>query len=225
MHRSIPARRELLLAYPWPGNVRELSHVIERAVLWSRGRRSTRSTCRSRRPSGADRPQAAEPRRRGIPAPAAVPGASPRRFRRRGWIWSGGSAPIEQALRDCGEPDRAAQRLGSAEYAAVLKKFGIQLAFDCRRVHPTGTPPPPRVRATSTAIGALRFTGRLCGARRGSSRFGHRPCVRACGHAPKFGWVGTPNVHSSSGPALAIGLRILVDRLRSPHIPNHTSCP
>src|SRR5436309_1614727 len=31
------AARELLLAYPWPGNVRELSHVIERAVLWSRG--------------------------------------------------------------------------------------------------------------------------------------------------------------------------------------------
>src|SRR3989442_13898308 len=24
-------------SYPWPGNVRELSHVIERAVLWSRG--------------------------------------------------------------------------------------------------------------------------------------------------------------------------------------------
>src|SRR2546428_7762247 len=33
---SAPAR-ELLVAYPWPGNVRELSHVIERAVLWSRG--------------------------------------------------------------------------------------------------------------------------------------------------------------------------------------------
>src|SRR5205823_14325194 len=33
---SAPAR-ELLLSYPWPGNVRELSHVIERAVLWSRG--------------------------------------------------------------------------------------------------------------------------------------------------------------------------------------------
>ena len=29
--------RDALLAYPWPGNVRELSHVIERAVLWSRG--------------------------------------------------------------------------------------------------------------------------------------------------------------------------------------------
>src|SRR5205807_2719301 len=33
---SAPAR-DLLLSYPWPGNVRELSHVIERAVLWSRG--------------------------------------------------------------------------------------------------------------------------------------------------------------------------------------------
>jgi DNA-binding NtrC family response regulator len=29
--------RQLMLAYPWPGNVRELSHVIERAVLWSKG--------------------------------------------------------------------------------------------------------------------------------------------------------------------------------------------
>ncbi len=28
--------RQALMAYPWPGNVRELSHVIERAVLWSR---------------------------------------------------------------------------------------------------------------------------------------------------------------------------------------------
>ena len=32
-----PRARDLMLAYPWPGNVRELSHVIERAVLWSRG--------------------------------------------------------------------------------------------------------------------------------------------------------------------------------------------
>jgi transcriptional regulator with PAS, ATPase and Fis domain len=37
-----PARRltagaeQQLQQYPWPGNVRELSHVIERAVLWSR---------------------------------------------------------------------------------------------------------------------------------------------------------------------------------------------
>src|SRR5207247_9269677 len=33
---SGPAR-DLMRSYPWPGNVRELSHVIERAVLWSRG--------------------------------------------------------------------------------------------------------------------------------------------------------------------------------------------
>src|SRR5438128_96881 len=32
-----PPARELMRTYPWPGNVRELSHVIERAVLWSRG--------------------------------------------------------------------------------------------------------------------------------------------------------------------------------------------
>jgi len=35
-HLSPEAQGELL-RYPWPGNVRELSHVIERAVLWSRG--------------------------------------------------------------------------------------------------------------------------------------------------------------------------------------------
>src|SRR5205814_626217 len=34
---DLPVQRKLLLSYPWPGNVRELSHVIERAVLWSRG--------------------------------------------------------------------------------------------------------------------------------------------------------------------------------------------
>src|SRR6188472_2833128 len=36
-HGFDPRARERLLAYPWPGNVRELSHVMERAVLWSRG--------------------------------------------------------------------------------------------------------------------------------------------------------------------------------------------
>lgn len=32
-----PEAERALLAYPWPGNVRELSHVMERAVLLSRG--------------------------------------------------------------------------------------------------------------------------------------------------------------------------------------------
>src|SRR5207244_9178542 len=32
-----PQAQQLLLSYPWPGTVRGLSHVIERAVLWSRG--------------------------------------------------------------------------------------------------------------------------------------------------------------------------------------------
>ena len=36
VRRLDPRAREVLLGYPWPGNVRELSHVIERAVLWSR---------------------------------------------------------------------------------------------------------------------------------------------------------------------------------------------
>ena len=61
VERIDPRARDLLLAYPWPGNVRELSHVIERAVLWSRDRCSTSST-RARgagpdagRADGADR--------------------------------------------------------------------------------------------------------------------------------------------------------------------------
>ncbi len=33
--------QQQMLSYPWPGNVRELSHVIERAVLWSRGQELT----------------------------------------------------------------------------------------------------------------------------------------------------------------------------------------
>jgi len=33
------AARDALMSHPWPGNVRELDHVVERAVLVSRGRR------------------------------------------------------------------------------------------------------------------------------------------------------------------------------------------
>src|SRR3954469_24102716 len=36
VRRIDPRAQDVLLSYPWPGNVRELSHVIERAVLWSR---------------------------------------------------------------------------------------------------------------------------------------------------------------------------------------------
>ena len=36
VRRLDTAAKDTLLSYPWPGNVRELSHVIERAVLWSR---------------------------------------------------------------------------------------------------------------------------------------------------------------------------------------------
>ena len=64
-----PGARELLLAYPWPGNVRELSHVIERAVLWSRGPTLDVGAPVPRRRPSAPRPRPAE--RPAEPAPAA----------------------------------------------------------------------------------------------------------------------------------------------------------
>ena len=90
--------RDQLLAYPWPGNVRELSHVIERAVLWSRGPAlhaehlslSTPRTGRSARPAGHG-------------------GARGRRCRQRTWTWTQWERSlIEQAIRESrGEPDAA----------------------------------------------------------------------------------------------------------------------
>jgi two-component system response regulator HydG len=70
---SAPAR-ELLLAYPWPGNVRELSHVIERAVLWSRGPTLEAEHLSLTRPDSA-RPPEPEPRDAPPPARRRRPGA------------------------------------------------------------------------------------------------------------------------------------------------------
>ena len=77
IERVDPRSHELLLRYPWPGNVRELSHVIERAVLWSRG------------PDLDIEHLALE-----MPADARRWGGEPTHGRRdrvrRGWIWSSG---------------------------------------------------------------------------------------------------------------------------------------
>jgi two-component system response regulator AtoC len=129
-----PRARELLLEYPWPGNVRELSHVIERAVLWSRG-----PTLDAEHLSLMTPLPPAETGDRPAPAPApsepasattapttgesptmAPPGMDLERWER---------AMIEQALRDSdGNQTRAAQRLGISRDTLRyrLKKSGIQ---------------------------------------------------------------------------------------------------
>jgi DNA-binding NtrC family response regulator len=125
-----PAARALLLSYPWPGNVRELSHVIERAVLWSRG-----ATLEP------DHLALTEPAPPGLPAGIAVAGAN-----KSPPDPNGGSASttagapvadglpqwekavIEQALREAGgNQTKAAQRLGITRDTLRyrLKKFGI----------------------------------------------------------------------------------------------------
>ncbi|HYC33448.1 MAG TPA: sigma 54-interacting transcriptional regulator, partial [Gemmatimonadales bacterium] len=121
--RIEPRALELLLAYPWPGNVRELSHVIERAVLWSRGPVLDMEHLALSTPSGPAEPAP--------PAPALATGASggpalpPPGVDLEQWERS----IIEQALREAeGNQTRAAQRLGISRDTLRyrLKKFGIQ---------------------------------------------------------------------------------------------------
>ncbi len=117
IERIDPRSHELLLRYPWPGNVRELSHVIERAVLWSRG-------------PDLDIEHLA------LEVPAAPPAGAEEQSAE-----AGGSRPagmdleqwerslIEQALRESdGNQTRAAQRLGISRDTLRyrLKKYGMQ---------------------------------------------------------------------------------------------------
>ena len=125
-----PRARELLLEYPWPGNVRELSHVIERAVLWSRGPTLAVEHLSLQAPLASEFP--ATPPSTAAPAvapPAAAPG-EPAAFPPPGMDlerWE--RAMIEQALRESdGNQTRAAQRLGISRDTLRyrLKKYGIQ---------------------------------------------------------------------------------------------------
>jgi len=108
--------RDLLLAYPWPGNVRELSHVIERAVLWSRGPVLDAEHLSLTTPSlPATDPAASEP----------PPATQQRSMDLEQWERS----LIEQAMREAeGNQTRAAQRLGISRDTLRyrLKKFGLQ---------------------------------------------------------------------------------------------------
>ncbi|HYT05998.1 MAG TPA: sigma-54 dependent transcriptional regulator [Gemmatimonadales bacterium] len=107
---SAPAS-DLMLSYPWPGNVRELSHVIERAVLWSRG-----PTLDAEHLSLTSPLAAAAPDDGALPAPG-------------GDLAQWEKSIIEQAMRAAaGNQTKAAQRLGISRDTLRyrLKKFGLQ---------------------------------------------------------------------------------------------------
>ncbi|HEV2749651.1 MAG TPA: sigma-54 dependent transcriptional regulator [Gemmatimonadales bacterium] len=113
---SAPAR-ELLLSYPWPGNVRELSHVIERAVLWSRGPELEVEHL------SLTSPDHGTPAER--PAVASSPSLPPQGVDLAHWE----KAMIERAMRDAGgNQTKAAQRLGISRDTLRyrLRKFGLQ---------------------------------------------------------------------------------------------------
>ncbi len=112
--------RQLLLSYPWPGNVRELSHVLERAVLWSRGTELSPEHLSLTRPAeepvGADRRSGEMPV---APAPAEESASARRSVEQQALPPEGMSLDqwekslLEQALREAGgNQTRAAQRLG-----------------------------------------------------------------------------------------------------------------
>ena len=115
--RLDPRARDRLLSYPWPGNVRELSHVIERAVLWSKGPMLDVEHLALEVPP--------DPAETGPDAAAVPPANRPAGMELEQWERS----LIEQALRESdGNQTRAAQRLGISRDTLRyrLKKYGIQ---------------------------------------------------------------------------------------------------
>jgi len=124
------AARDLLLSYPWPGNVRELSHVIERAVLWSRGPTLDIEHLALTSPTGVGSADHGASRASGSPGgePGAAPAAAalpPPGVDLAQWEKS----VIERALREAGgNQTKAAQRLGISRDTLRyrLKKFGLQ---------------------------------------------------------------------------------------------------
>jgi DNA-binding NtrC family response regulator len=127
--RISPEARQLLRSYPWPGNVRELSHVIERAVLWSRGTELGPEHLSLSRPS---EPPTAVPEE--SMAVAEPTGEHPSSAQMQGLPVEGMSLErwekslLEQALRETGgNQTRAAQRLGISRDTLRyrMKKHGI----------------------------------------------------------------------------------------------------
>ncbi len=122
------AASDQLLTYPWPGNVRELSHVIERAVLWSRDATLTAEHLSLTAPregmagSATDRDEAA-------PAEAPVRSeTAPRPDWEAADLTGVERSMIERAMQEAGgNQTRAAQRLGISRDTLRyrLKKFGL----------------------------------------------------------------------------------------------------
>jgi DNA-binding NtrC family response regulator len=110
--------KDLLRSYPWPGNVRELSHVIERAVLWSRESTLNVEHLSLTAPSRVDPEDGGR-----VPAPMAEP--APLGGDLNQWERS----MIERAMQEAGgNQTKAAQRLGISRDTLRyrLKKFGLQ---------------------------------------------------------------------------------------------------
>jgi DNA-binding NtrC family response regulator len=125
-----PARRigaeaqAQLLKYPWPGNVRELSHVMERAVLWSREATLGPDHLSLTMPTDSGVPSAAGSTA-AEPAAAAASALPPDGVALGDWE----RTMLEQAMRETGgNQTRAAQRLGISRDTLRyrLKKYGIQ---------------------------------------------------------------------------------------------------
>jgi two-component system response regulator AtoC len=130
--RRIDTRaRERLLAYPWPGNVRELSHVIERAVLWSRDstlavEHLSLTTPFRLEPEGPARAADAVPME---PVLQETPVPPPELPADGGDLSQWERSMIERAMREAGgNQTKAAQRLGITRDTLRyrLKKFGLQ---------------------------------------------------------------------------------------------------
>ncbi len=121
--------RELLLSYPWPGNVRELSHVIERAVLWSRGPTLDVEHLSLASPFATPPASSGPPATPFSPAAAAAPPGAPALPPQGVDLARWEQSIIEQALREAGgNQTKAAQRLGITRDTLRyrLKKFGVQ---------------------------------------------------------------------------------------------------
>lgn len=130
--RRIDSRaRDLLLAYPWPGNVRELSHVIERAVLWSRDSTLTLEHLSLTSPIGIGPDGGALDKEALASEPATLksPAPSPQLPAQAGDLSQWERSMIERALQEAGgNQTKAAQRLGITRDTLRyrLKKFGLQ---------------------------------------------------------------------------------------------------
>jgi DNA-binding NtrC family response regulator len=130
VRRLDTAAKDTLLSYPWPGNVRELSHVIERAVLWSRDSTLTPDQLSLTTPTQVSvlatvpPPATTADSSGSASATATDPDGQHPAVDLPQWERS----MIERALREAGgNQTKAAQRLGITRDTLRyrLKKFGI----------------------------------------------------------------------------------------------------